>query len=117
MLVGDEVFIKGIVQGIESGEFVYRSGDLIWGKGQPGASIKIDENSYVYTAEYADDNDIWPPKAPATPSPGDGSGETTDPGAGATGGSGAGAPAGTGTAWVLRPRNRQRQELLSRKGP
>lgn len=69
MLVGDQVFIRGIVQGIESGEFVYRSGDLIWGKGQPGATIKLDENSYVYTAEYAHDNDIWPPKTPVIPQP------------------------------------------------
>lgn len=69
MLVGNDVFIKGIVQGIEAGVFVYSSGDLLWGQGDPSASIKIDENSYVYTTEYASDNDIWPPKPKVEPVP------------------------------------------------
>jgi hypothetical protein len=68
MLVGNDVFTKGIVQGIEAGIFVYHSGDLLWGQGDPSASIKIDENSYVYTTEFARDNDIWPPK-PVEPDP------------------------------------------------
>jgi hypothetical protein len=60
ILVGDDVFFKGIRQGIESGELIYRSGDLIWGKGDPWAEIKIDEQSFVLTMEYAKGQNIWP---------------------------------------------------------
>lgn len=67
MLVGDDVFIKGIRNGIEQGEFVYKSGDLIWGRGGPCADIKIDEQSHVMTARYAKDENIWPP--PPEPEP------------------------------------------------
>lgn len=106
MLVGDDVFTKGIVQGIEAGLFVYRSGDLLWGKGDPSASIKIDENSYVYTTEFAQDNDIWPPKP--KPDPGLGNdigteGRGSEDGRGAsdgtasTGGGAPGYPGGGGT--------------------
>ena len=35
MLVGDDVFFKGVRGGIEQGEFVYQSGELLWGKGDP----------------------------------------------------------------------------------
>jgi hypothetical protein len=69
MLVGDDVFIKGIRQGIEQGEFVYKSGDLLWGKGDPWADIKIDEQSYVFTTTYARENDIWPRPEPKTEPP------------------------------------------------
>ena len=106
MLVGDDVFTKGIVQGIEAGLFVYRSGDLLWGKVDPSASIKIDENSYVYTTEFAQDNDIWPPKP--KPDPGLGNdigteGRGSEDGRGAsdgtasTGGGAPGDPGGGGT--------------------
>lgn len=64
MLVGDEVFKRGIRQGIESGDYVYQSGELIWANGMPYAEIKIDENSVVYTAAYARDNGIWPKPEP-----------------------------------------------------
>ena len=69
MLVGDEVFRRGIRQGIESGDYVYQSGELIWAKGMPFAEIKIDENSVVYTATYARENGIWPKPKPASTPP------------------------------------------------
>lgn len=71
MLVGDDVFIKGIRNGVELGEYVYQSGNLVRGKGDPVAEIKIDEQSFVLTAAFARDYDIWPrpPSAPA-PAPG-----------------------------------------------
>ncbi len=84
ILIGDETFLRGIRQGIEAGEYVYQSGELIWAKGQPFAVIKIDENSVVYTAAYAKDNAIWPrpappPKPPADPAdPGKPGYTTTD---------------------------------------
>lgn len=71
ILIGDETFLRGIRQGIEAGEYVYQSGDLIWAKGQPFAVIKIDENSVVYTATYASDNAIWPRPAPPHKPPAD----------------------------------------------
>lgn len=61
MLVGDDVFTKGIRQGIEQGEFVYKSGELICGKGDPWAEIKIDSQSFIYTTSYAREHAIWPP--------------------------------------------------------
>lgn len=68
MLVGDDVFIKGIRQGIDQGDYVYKSGDLLRGKGDPHAEIKVDEQSFVFTASYAEDHGIWPRPAP-TPTP------------------------------------------------
>ncbi|NCC04604.1 MAG: ATP-binding protein [Proteobacteria bacterium] len=64
MLLGDQVFVRGILQGIEQGEFVYRSGELVCGQGDPYPSIKIDEQSFVLTSAYAREHDIWPPKPP-----------------------------------------------------
>jgi hypothetical protein len=61
MLVGDDVFILGIRNGIEQGEFVYQSGDLVYGKGDPWAEIKIDEQSIVMTTQFAKEKNIWPP--------------------------------------------------------
>lgn len=68
MLVGDEAFVRGIRQGIESGDYVYQSGELIWAKDQPAVSVKIDENSFVHTAAYAREKGIWP-RPPRDPEP------------------------------------------------
>lgn len=72
MLVGDDVFIKGIRQGIDQGDYIYKSGELLRGKGDPHAEIKVDEQSFVYTITYAQDHGIWPrtpPAAPPAPAP------------------------------------------------
>jgi hypothetical protein len=69
MMVGDEVFIRGIRNGIDLGEYVYQSGDLVRGKGDPYAEIKIDEQTLIFTAAYARDHDIWPRTAPTPPQP------------------------------------------------
>lgn len=98
ILIGDDVFRKGIRKGIEQGLFVYQSGDLLWGQGAPWAEIKIDENSFVMPAQYARENDIWPPK-PKPPESGDGGKgdeEETRPGSGSTGGTEIGRGTGTG---------------------
>ena len=65
ILVGDDVFIKGIRQGIDQGDYVYKSGDLLRGKGDPHAEIKVDEQSFVFTTSYAEDHGIWPRQPPA----------------------------------------------------
>jgi hypothetical protein len=60
MLVGDDVFIKGIRLGIDQDDYVYQSGDLLRGKGDPHAEIKVDEQSFIYTTSYAQEHGIWP---------------------------------------------------------
>ena len=66
ILVGDDCFVKGIRRGIELGEYVYQSGDLIHAKGDPWANIHIDEQSFVHTAAYALERGIWPKVAELT---------------------------------------------------
>ena len=69
ILVGDDVFVRGVRKGVESGEYVYRRGELLYGQGDPSATIVIDEQSFIYTMLYAKDKGIWPRPAPApTPS-------------------------------------------------
>ncbi len=69
MLVGDDVFLRGLRQGIEQGTYVYQSGDLIWAQGMPPVEMKIDENSMVYTSEYSREHGIWPKPEPPKPPP------------------------------------------------
>lgn len=79
MLVGNEVFLRGLRQGIEDGTYIYQSGDLIWARGMPYAEIKIDENSMVYTSEFARENAIWPKPEPSpSPPPGPDTGKGDD---------------------------------------
>jgi hypothetical protein len=93
ILVGDDCFVKGIRRGIEQGEYVYQSGELIHGQGDPWANIHIDEQSFVHTAAYAKERGIWP-KVAETTGTGAGYGGTTGTGAGTTRGTGAGAGVG-----------------------
>lgn len=70
MLVGDDIFLRGIRLGIEQGEYVYKSGEMLLGKGDPFAEIKIDEQSLIFTVAYAREHKIWPRPAPPHPTPG-----------------------------------------------
>lgn len=90
ILVGDDLFVKAVRRGIELGEYVYQSGELTCGKGDPWANIHVDEQSFVHTAEYAKVNGIWPKVAGPT---GPSTGATTGAGVTSTSG-GAGTPAG-----------------------
>jgi hypothetical protein len=60
ILVGNDVFIRGIRNGVDHGDYVYQKGDLLYGQGDPWASIEVDENAVLYTAEYAGQHNIWP---------------------------------------------------------
>ena len=60
ILVGDEVFVQGVRTGIEQGDYVYRSGELLYGPGDPAATIRIDEQSIVHTMAYAKNKGVWP---------------------------------------------------------
>ena len=83
MLVGDDVFIRGIRRGIEQGEYVYQRGELLDGPGDPQASIIVDEQSIVFTMAFAKERGIWPRPAPkpepATPGGGHGTEPTSEP--------------------------------------
>lgn len=84
MLVGDDVFIKGIRKGVEAGEYVYRRDTLLYGPGDAAATIHTDEQAVVFTIAYAKDQGLWPrPQPKATPFA-----------SGVTPGVGAGIPAG-----------------------
>jgi hypothetical protein len=82
ILASLDVLKKGIRDGVEQGQFVYRRGELIFAQGTPWAEIHLDENSLLYTADYAREYHIWP-KPPVAVQPATDSGgktETTHPG-------------------------------------
>lgn len=67
ILIGDDIFLKGIRRGIEQGDYIYQRGDLLFGPGDPSASIAIDEQSLVFTMTYARNKGIWPRSEPTPP--------------------------------------------------
>ena len=82
ILIGDDTFIRGVRRGIEQGEYVYQRGDLLFGPGDPSASIMIDEQAVVFTMAYAKNVGIWPRPKPGELKPGDppGNGGGAEPG-------------------------------------
>ena len=62
ILIGDDIFIRGIRRGVERGEYVYQKGELLYGPGDPVAQISIDEESVVSTMAYAKNTRLWPRK-------------------------------------------------------
>lgn len=60
MLIGDDIFVRGIRAGIEKSEFIYRRETLLYGPGDPLTTIAIDEQAVVFTMSYAVEHDIWP---------------------------------------------------------
>lgn len=60
IMLSNETFIKMVRLGIEQGIYVYQSGDLLLGYGDPYADIKIDEQSIIFTMTYAKEHGIWP---------------------------------------------------------
>ena len=91
ILIGDDIFIRGVRRGIEQGEYVYRRGELLFGPGDPSANIVIDEQSVVFTIAFAKNAGIWPRPTPGESSSAEasdrenneaGGAPTGDPGAG-----------------------------------
>ncbi|MYK32720.1 MAG: DUF499 domain-containing protein, partial [Boseongicola sp. SB0670_bin_30] len=64
ILIGDDIFVRGVRRGIEQGEYVYRRGELLFGPGDPSANIVIDEQSVIFTMIYAKNAGIWPRTTP-----------------------------------------------------
>lgn len=69
ILVGDDVFVRGVQAGVKQGEYVYRSGGLLYGPGDPSAKIRIDEQSIVLTMAYAKNKGVWPRSAEKSEEP------------------------------------------------
>lgn len=69
ILASDNIFMRSIRSGIEQGEFVYKNGELVCGKGDPFPIIEISENAEVMTTVYARDNRIWPKELTPPPPP------------------------------------------------
>jgi hypothetical protein len=62
--LSDDVFRKAIRKGIEEGVYIYKRGDLLAGPGDPMPSINIDEETTIFTMDFAKDKGIWPRPAP-----------------------------------------------------
>jgi hypothetical protein len=69
ILVGDMPFTRGIQNGVERGEYVYRFRELLFGPGDPFTHITIDGDAFVFTMTYAREHGIWPRPKPAAPEP------------------------------------------------
>jgi len=67
MLIGDNIFVRAIRQGVDGGHYVYKSGNLLYGQGDPATEIRIDEQSFVFTSAYAQDKGIWPRRSDPAP--------------------------------------------------
>ena len=64
MLLGDDLFVRGVRRGIEQGDYVYRRGDLLLGPGDPPAEVRIEEQAVVLTMLYARNTGVWPRPRP-----------------------------------------------------
>ena len=90
ILMGDDIFVRGVRRGIEQGEYVYQRRDLLFGPGDPAAGIEIDEQSMIFTMAYAKNVGLWPrkpvepPETQADDVNGGDTGNPTDDGSGAT---------------------------------
>ncbi len=78
MLLGNDLFIRGVRQGIEAGVYVYRSGRLLYGPGDAYAEIRVDEQSWVFTMGYAKGTRVWPRPKPENEENGGDEGENGD---------------------------------------
>lgn len=65
ILLSDDVFRKAIRKGIEEGVYIYKRGELLAGPGDPMPSINIDEETTIFTIDFAKSKGIWPRPAPA----------------------------------------------------
>lgn len=66
IMLGDENFVKLVRKGIEEGFYVYKRDELLAGEGDPWCDIKVDQQSLVFTMDYAKTKGIWPRQAPRT---------------------------------------------------
>lgn len=67
ILLSDDVFRKAIRKGIEEGVYIYKRGELLAGPGDPMPSINIDEETTIFTIDFAKSKGLWPRQAPTPP--------------------------------------------------
>lgn len=60
IMISDDPFIALVRKGVTEGEYIYKSGDLLYGQGDPYAEVKIDAQSFVMTMAFAKERGIWP---------------------------------------------------------
>lgn len=72
ILLSDEILRKAIHKGLEEDLYVYQSGEMTAGPGDPLPSVRIDEDSFVLTMEYARRKGLWP-RQPSSQPEGEGS--------------------------------------------
>ena len=80
ILVGEEVFIRGVRGGIQNGEYVYKRGELLYGPGDPDAGIAIEAGAIIFTMAHAKNSRIWPRPAIPAPEEREASGDSPDEG-------------------------------------
>ena len=78
ILIGDDIFRRGVLRGVEQDEYVYRRGELLFGPGDPTVTIEIDEQSVVFTMTFAKTHEIWPRPKPAEPTAAQPEGKSQD---------------------------------------
>jgi hypothetical protein len=64
ILLSDDVFRKAIRKGVEEGVYIYKRGDLLAGPGDPMPSINIDEETTIFTMDFAKSKGLWPRPVP-----------------------------------------------------
>lgn len=69
ILLDDEPLIRCIQMGIAHDIFIYREGELVWGKGDPYPSIQISANAFVHTLSNAKELKLWPRPPKEEPKP------------------------------------------------
>ncbi len=79
ILIGDENFFALVRKGITEEAYVYKSGELLAGPGDPPVEVRIDENSFVFTMAYAKQQGLWPRKPKPAEGTGGGDGQIEDP--------------------------------------
>lgn len=67
ILLSDDVFRKAIRKGIEEGVYIYKRGELLAGPGDPMPSINIDEETTIFTMDFAKTKGLWPRQATTSP--------------------------------------------------
>lgn len=60
ILLSDDAFRKAVRKGLEDGVYLYKRNELLAGPGDPIPSIEIDEQSFVYTVDFAKSQGLWP---------------------------------------------------------
>lgn len=60
ILLSDDAFRKAVRKGLEDGVYLYKRNDLVAGPGDPIPTVEIDEQSFVYTVDYAKLQGLWP---------------------------------------------------------